>query len=48
MRIQKGIASASLLAGEQSLFRIYSATARHEQDAEIAEKAKMNKLIFWP
>ena len=45
MRIQKGIAPASLLAGEQSLFRIHSATARHE----IARRAmngiacRMNK-----
>ena len=39
MRIQKGIASASLLAGKQSLFRIHSATARHEQDTKCLRMA---------
>ena len=45
MRIQKGIASASLLAGEQSLFRIHSATARHEQDAKRLRMASRDMDI---
>ena len=45
MRIQKGIASASLLAGEQSLFRIHSAKARHEQDTKCLRMASRNMDI---